>query len=229
MSDPENFLTRWSRRKQDVAKEDARQDAKPDEVKAPDVIAKADAAAPAAPVAAEPLDLSKLPSLDNITAETDVTAFLRPGVPTGLARAALRRAWSSDPAVREFVGLQENDWVFNPPGAAEGFGPLDPEHDVRKLLAQVFGETAKEEKEDKEEKSAAATEDSTPAGQIAGAEQIAGADVDRRSEPTTIQTIPKSDEPVVVQRSNNTDSNSRDEISTRRSHGGALPRPVSQT
>jgi hypothetical protein len=215
MSDPENFLTRWSRRKQDVAKEDARQDAKPDEVKAPDVIAKADAAAPAQPIAPESFDLSKLPSLDDITAETDVTAFLRPGVPTGLARAALRRAWSSDPAVREFVGLQENDWVFNPPGAAEGFGPLGPEHDIDKLLKQVFGETAKEEKEE------SSIEKGTPAG------QTAGAGTDRSSKMQTTEASRGAEEQVVQR--NNTASDSTNEVSERRSHGGALPRPVSET
>src|SRR4029079_1229496 len=90
------------------------------------------------------VDLTKLPSLDEIVAETDISGFLQQGVPTDLARAALRRAWTSDPAIRDFVGLQENDWVFNKPGPEEGFGPLGPETDVGKLLAQVFGESPKE-------------------------------------------------------------------------------------
>src|SRR4051794_16660634 len=103
MSEPENFLTRWSRRKQDVAKESAKQEAKPNEPASQAGPGKAQAVIEpkVAPEAPAPVDLSTLPSLEEITAETDVTAFLKPGVPADLARAALRRAWTSDPAVRD--------------------------------------------------------------------------------------------------------------------------------
>ncbi|AHY54822.1 hypothetical protein BJS_02218 [Bradyrhizobium japonicum SEMIA 5079] len=42
-----------------------------------------------------------------------------------MTHAALRRAWSADPAIRDFVGLAENAWDFNDPTAMPGFGPLD--------------------------------------------------------------------------------------------------------
>ena len=139
MSEPENFLSRWSRRKQAVAEQEAKlEEGRAAEVRKADEPQPSTAEAPA-------VDLSKLPSLRDITAETDITAFLKPGVPNDLARAALRRAWASDPAIRDFVGLQENDWDFNKPGPAEGLGPLGPEHDVKKLLAQVFGDRPTEE------------------------------------------------------------------------------------
>jgi hypothetical protein len=82
--------------------------------------------------------LSKLPSLDSIGPDTDVRIFMQPGVPPTLTRAALRRAWSADPAIRDFIGLSENSWDFNKPDAINGFGPLLPVDDVKKLLAQVF-------------------------------------------------------------------------------------------
>ena len=85
-------------------------------------------------------DLSKLPSLDSITAATDIRDFLAPGVPKEIARAALRRAWSADPAIRDFKGLAENDWDFTDPTAMPGFGALPPGTDVKKLVAQIFGE-----------------------------------------------------------------------------------------
>lgn len=113
----EEFLARWSRRKRA-----SKSDAPPPETAKPT----GDSAvrSPAAEVEAE-VDLGSLPSVDSITAGTDITAFLRKGVPQELMRGALRRAWSADPAIRDFVGLAENAWDFNDPNAMPGFGPLD--------------------------------------------------------------------------------------------------------
>ena len=88
--------------------------------------AKTDAKPPAKAAPQPEFDLASLPSLDSITAATDIRAFLAPGVPKELARAALRRAWSADPAIRDFVGLAENDWDFTDPTAMPGFGALPP-------------------------------------------------------------------------------------------------------
>ncbi|HEY7999786.1 MAG TPA: DUF3306 domain-containing protein, partial [Pseudolabrys sp.] len=68
----------------------------------------------------------------------DIRAFLQPGVPPDLSRAALRRAWSSDPAIRDFIGLVENGWDFNDPTAMPGFGPIDA-GEVAQLLTRVIG------------------------------------------------------------------------------------------
>ena len=113
----EEFLARWSRRKR--------------ESKSNAPLAEAaeladEGLAPSPAAEAEPdVDLGSLPSVDLITAKTDITAFLRKGIPQDLMRAALRRAWSADPAIRDFVGLAENAWDFNDPNAMPGFGPLD--------------------------------------------------------------------------------------------------------
>lgn len=113
----EEFLARWSRRKR-ASKSDAppAETAKPaggDSVPSPGAEAEPD------------VDLGSLPPIDAITAATDVTAFLRKGVPQELMHMALRRAWSADPAIRDFIGLAENAWDFNDPKAMPGFGPLD--------------------------------------------------------------------------------------------------------
>jgi hypothetical protein len=60
-------------------------------------------------------------------------------VPADLTRAALRRAWSSDPTIRDFVGLSENSWDFNAPGAIPGFGPIDKE-EVARLVTRLLEE-----------------------------------------------------------------------------------------
>lgn len=145
----EDFLARWSRRKR--AAETGHETSHATEQAEPPQSAPPEGAPPAGtpehrqPDAQhqddEPFDLSSLPPLESITAETDVTAFLRKGVPPDLTRAALRRAWVSDPAIRDFIGLAENSWDFNDPNAIPGFGPLDqtPEQ-VRRMVAELFGE-----------------------------------------------------------------------------------------
>ena len=77
-----------------------------------------------------------LPPIDSIDAGTDIRAFLAAGVPADVSRAALRRAWSSDPAIRDFIGLSENSWDFTAPDGVPGFGTLTAD-DVRRLLARL--------------------------------------------------------------------------------------------
>jgi hypothetical protein len=135
MSD-EEFLARWSRRKREAqAGNDAAVPARPTEPQSP--------AAPLRtaedPASAE-VDLSNLPPIESITAATDVTAFLRQGIPPELSRAALRRAWASDPTIRDFVGLAENAWDFNDPHAMPGFGPLDySDEQLGALVDRIVG------------------------------------------------------------------------------------------
>jgi hypothetical protein len=137
MSD-DDFLTRWSRRKREAAKPEP-----PDEPVAP---AKADAPqaetdTAAAPAEAEPVDLDSLPSLDSITESTDIKPFLRAGVPEELTRSALRKMWTSDPAIRDFIEIAENQWDFNDPASIPGFGEIDfsPEQ-VRQMAAKLVGD-----------------------------------------------------------------------------------------
>jgi hypothetical protein len=85
----------------------------------------------------EPFDPASLPSIGSITADADIVAFLESGVPTELRRAALRRAWTSDPAIRDFIGIAENQWDFNDPNGISGFGRLDATESGVIFLAQV--------------------------------------------------------------------------------------------
>ena len=136
----EDFLSRWSRRKRG-AEEASPAPLPPAPVSDLPKGENAGSAVASEADAADELDLSALPPLDSITSATDVTAFLRKGVPQSLTREALRRAWSADPAIRDFVGLAENAWDFNDPKAMHGFGPLDytPEQ-VRELVAKIVGD-----------------------------------------------------------------------------------------
>lgn len=137
----ENFLTRWSRRKRAAQEEpDVKDEHAPATPTDPDSHppetgeTRPEAHASIGKPADEPLselDLSKLPSLESITAATDIRPFLAAGVPQALRSAALRRAWSADPAIRDFVGLAENAWDFTAPGAIAGFGTLSASEAAR--------------------------------------------------------------------------------------------------
>jgi hypothetical protein len=92
----------------------------------------------AAEPADRPFDPLSLPSLESITADTDIRGFLAAGVPSELARAALHRAWTADPKIRDFVGLADYDWDFNAPGAMAGFGPLEVTDELRRVAVQMI-------------------------------------------------------------------------------------------
>jgi hypothetical protein len=144
MSDPEGFLTRWSRRKREAAEEPATVG---EEAAAPSVEDAAAAPLPIPPPRAgeareEAFDPASLPPIDSIGADTDLRPFFAPGVPAQLLHAALRRAWTSDPMIRDFVGLSENAWDFNA-GAIPGFGPLDATGEIGRVVANSFDDAGR--------------------------------------------------------------------------------------
>jgi hypothetical protein len=69
---------------------------------------------------------------------------MQPGVPASLSSAALRRVWSADPSMRDFIGLSENAWDFTKPETITGFGELLPIDDVKKMLSQLLPDRAEE-------------------------------------------------------------------------------------
>jgi hypothetical protein len=226
VSEPENFLSRWARLKREAAET-------PDDA-APEAAAKeARADAPAAEATVSPapdveFDLSTLPPIDTITATTDIRAFLAPGVPPELTRAALRRAWVADPAIRDFVGIAENQWDFSDPNAIPGFGSLGPLDDVRRLVAQVLGEARDEDPASgagRAQKTLSAKADNAPdlleptattgeATPSQGAQETSAApDVQCNNSDAALHQVGSED--AVPPQS---------EPSTRRTHGGALPK-----
>jgi hypothetical protein len=144
VSDQEGFLKRWSRRKREGEQDTSAETPAAAAANAPTAPAacnETDAASNALPAEEQPhsaVDLASLPPLESITAGSDIRAFLAPGIPAHLTRAALRRAWVADPAIRDFVGLAENAWDFNAPDAIPGFGSVLPAQEAQRLLAEVM-------------------------------------------------------------------------------------------
>ncbi len=92
-------------------------------------------------------DLSTLPKLEELTGSTDITAFLRKGVPEHLRNAALQKSWALDPAIRNYVNpALEYAYDWNAPGGVPGGGELGAGIDVARLVSQIMGEPAAETK-----------------------------------------------------------------------------------
>src|ERR1700737_5505942 len=125
------FLARWSQRKRE---------AKQPEPEAP----VADADVPSGPVAEsdvpQPFDLSTLPKLEDVMETTDITGFLRKGVPEHLRNAALRKSWALDPAIRNYVNpALEYAYDWNTPGGVPGSSEIGAGMDVARLVSQIMG------------------------------------------------------------------------------------------
>jgi hypothetical protein len=129
MTEPDNFIQRWARLKR---ASDTTHDV---EAASANVGTTTVAQTEGAPD--RPFDPASLPSLESIAADSDIGAFLQTGVPAELTRAALRRAWASDPAIRDFIGIAENQWDFNDPDGIPGFGPLPATASSPPVLTQV--------------------------------------------------------------------------------------------
>ena len=124
--DEEGFLKRWSRQKRAQAAQPAARPPAP-------VVVNDDAL-----VGEKKFDIAQLPDVDNLTAESDISAFLQKGVPEALKQLALRRMWTLDPAIRDFVEVAENQWDFNATGGIYGiYQELAEGTDIGVWLAQA--------------------------------------------------------------------------------------------
>jgi len=151
MSD-EGFLKRWSRRKR-TEKLSARGEGA--EKAAPGPVAQSAEGAPRSPSPAEsgiaggadaspsvpqpakgddgPIDPATLPPLESLGADSDYRMFLKKGVPEALRIAALRKAWMTDPFIRDFRGPAEYALDYT----TSEFD-LRPTDDVAKMLDSIF-------------------------------------------------------------------------------------------
>jgi hypothetical protein len=172
----------------------------------------------------EPADPVSLPSIDSITADTDIIAFLKSGVPAEVTRAALRRAWTSDPAIRDFIGIAENQWDFNDPNGISGFGRLDATESRAVFLAQVSGTPG--EMPDLLAEGAVSVE--RVASNAACSEQSEAdqrAQIDARQSPSTdsiISSCAMAEARAATKAAHGVEE--YDASCTRRSHGSALPK-----
>ena len=219
----EDFLKRWSRRKRDVAEAE----------RVPADFAHESAAPtgdersikPVEAVEPEPVfDLKKLPPIESITAATDIRPFLAPGVPVDIARAALRRAWSVDRRIRDFVGLADYDFDYHAVGGAAGFGPLEMTDELRRAVARIVGEIA-------DAGAAAPQRERVVGAESTEKSRVSGADVEAL--PTALPQAPAQTRPAaalafadtgVAVLQHERPQNEVRRTTPRRGHGRALPK-----
>ena len=212
MSDgDDDFLARWSRRKRAARSGEARTpDAEPPAAAAEAPTGPQPPATP--PAASEPPE--PLPSLEDLTADSDLVAFLREGVPAALRGAAMRKMWSLDPAIRDYIGPSEYAWDFNQPGSMPGFGALEPNPSVAEFLSTMSRVMPAQPKE-----APAAPQDADPPPPQAAADapgSLASAEPAKPPEPgSQVAVTAESDEEAGLAEPSRT--------SPRPRHGGALP------
>ena len=166
MSEADGFLARWSRRKRSST---SRKLSSPRTSSADDA-AEATVSAPLRQEAGEPrIEPPPLPPIESLDAASDITPFLARGVPVELTRQALRKAWQSDPVIRDFVGLSENAWDFNAPDGVPGFGSLT-QAEVRRLVERVIGKSDSADPSPDTSRPAAAEPPPAPAGETTPAQ-----------------------------------------------------------
>ena len=203
-----DLFERWLRRKQAVRQLEAEE--------AADAATEAEPCrqppAPAEP--AEPTEPAEPPpSLEDLTADGDLSAFLREGVPTALRNAAMRKMWSLDPAIRDHIGLAENAWDFNQPDAMPGFGPLEAGRAVVNFFSAVVRDTP-----------AADPEAAPPAAEApaVASEEVASLPPDEP--PRDVPEAPPAAATAAIQPAEASRSGDRHTEPPRPRHGGAVPR-----
>jgi len=227
MSEPENFLTRWSRRKQEAEHEAETPDDAPreDNVAEAPVVEGSQTEAVSAEEKEPEFDLSSLPPVESIGAGTDIRAFLQKGVPLELSRAALRRAWVSDPTIRDFIEVAENQWDFATGSDIPGFGPLEASDDVRRMVAEIF-----QGRPDATAAESAPTENSVQ--ELADEQNSQGVTQHAALQNPEPQNLPEAssvrDNTIVQREEENAATqhdaqHSEDDLPIKRTHGGALP------
>src|SRR5829696_4139719 len=129
------FLARWSQRKQEAKQPEPKEEAPAGE----SVESSGSPEAQGEDVTPE-FDLSTLPKLEELTGSSDITGFLRKGVPEHLRNAALQKSWALDPAICNYVNpAREYAYDWNTPVGVPGCGEMDAGMEVGRRVSKIMG------------------------------------------------------------------------------------------
>ncbi|KQP51936.1 DUF3306 domain-containing protein [Methylobacterium sp. Leaf108] len=239
----DDFLSRWSRRKREIVREEA-----PPELPTPDSSEREAPPGPGdEPLAAASADdeahagigdmgdmagidedaVAALPSLDSLTADSDLAPFLKAGVPQVLRNAAMRRMWSLDPGIRDYLGeAREYAFDWHIPGAVPGTGPMLPTDDIAGMVRQIFAGSKPRVEVEVEAEAEALTNDAD-----ADADAVSPVDTDAPVQTTPAAIAPPAPPPAMEPECPGPELASQREPEREkgpsqarlRRHGGALP------
>ena len=121
VTDEQDFIRRWSRRKRAARHDTRAADRQPAE-ESPDKIDEAATAENEAtassdsPETGESVETAEaaidLPDIDSLSADSDFTPFMKAGVPKEIRNRALRKLWRVNPAFGHLDGLNDYDGDF---------------------------------------------------------------------------------------------------------------------
>jgi Protein of unknown function (DUF3306) len=130
----QGFLSRWSRRKRQGEESPAAEPPAPSDTEPQEA---GERSQPLVGVDTEREIEPSLPRIEDLTAESDLSVFMRAGVPRELQKAALRRAWSLDPAIRDYCGPADYALNFNDPDSLPGFASKEMVELAKELLDEL--------------------------------------------------------------------------------------------
>lgn len=229
-----SFLSRWSQRKREATLPDAEDGA----------AAQSDRETEISPAMAgddveDEFDLSSLPKLEDITETTDITGFLRKGVPEGMKNAVLRKSWALDPAIRNYVNpALDYAYDWNTPGGVPGNSELAVGTDIAKMVLQIMGNGSPDEAVAPDEQAIAPLHHSDAPGSATDSPEIAALQHSRLefadepvrlSEPAglPLQISDDSASPIIVVNDSTEQSFALESSATQqpaRRHGSAKPK-----
>lgn len=210
----EPFLQRWARRKADAVNTTA-DDTQPEgpgvDTASLQHPSPASTPAPEDSSDSDEIDLSTLPDIDSMSAESDFSVFMQNGIPDELRKRALQRLWRLDPAFGHIDGLLEYGEDYSGNGlVAEAVNTIykvgkgmvtDEEEEAERLAAAEAEENADAEAVDatgEEEAPAIAAKDGpgdgTPPPQP-NARDAAASDDSANAETVKLAATPRSAAP----------------------------------
>ncbi len=235
--DGEGVFSAWSRRKRAARKADEANEVEAAERNAQEI--RTGAVAEPEGVEVDEQYLASLPTIDEVTGQTDLQPFLKHGVPSALRNAAMRKVWLANALIRDHDDpAVDYAWDWNAPDGVPGAGGTLNREGVTKMVKDLVNRERPDEPEQTAQADARTVDDATDEEWDAPiAEDLAEADQKdeeaapqtwsvRRTDPiTTAATAssedlgdPKEDGAGV---STNTDKRAR--LCSAR-HGGAIPK-----
>lgn len=213
------FLERWSRKKR-AAEEDVGEE--PDADEPVEALADLEVSESEEDLPDEEV-LNALPSLDQITLDTNIMPFLQRGVPRAMKNAALRKMWLLDPRIRDHKDLAvDYAWDWNTPGGVPGSGGEVSAESAAKLVRSLFVAPATKEPEAE----AALPEKHQP--ESTGPEhpvETVSVPVDSVLKPARREESLADREELAITRADVADGGQENAVpAARRRHGGAMPK-----
>ena len=136
--DAPGFLKRWSDKKQSATSEAVPKEALGEQDQQQQLVAS---------VPEQPTENLPLPSLDDIIPGSDVSVFFQKHVPETLRAAALRKLWTTDPDIKDFIEMADHQWDFTNPDAIPGWSSTVDGVDLKAMVDKIFGGAVKKEPE----------------------------------------------------------------------------------